>query len=567
MNEASRKQLLSSTSARADAKMSSSGVNSLSDGFADAYSGVRNLDLPVTAVGDDDDVAESTGHKEGTRIDARTLALGLGIFALAALPRLFVLFFVTDLDNPGVGWYNDSFHHWQIGYLSKEIGFSQGFLKLWDFKGMEYFWGPLHPIALAALFKLTGSVDILLPRSLGLIASCFALTFLFFLLKRYFGIKVAVGATLLATMNPVAVFADVSGMQGPIALSLVFIGMLLWPRSPAWAGFAFGLAGTARAEYWVFSGGLVVLSFLTTEKSDRKLKLLAGWLIPTIAYARYLTVNTGNAIYPVYWNFIGNAAGEWRPEGPLNETEVAARWGFRIVFLLSGLLVLWILRRRDRAFLFLMFGAGIIAFNGLFWGFTEAVRGWDERAFYDRLFIVPYMIVAIGLVVAVTNLASKMGKGRLISTIGLIPILGFAMLSQLAWTPVLRFYDTPKPLWEAEKNLADQIALAHREGSIAIPDDRMPLTYLLAVAHEIPAQQLKSQMYDPFFYFDSDPFARWSENRDELVAWFRKEDIRLIVFYSGNEDYQEMIRREPDWFSHVESGLNGLVEIYKVADF
>jgi len=71
------------------------------------------------------------------RLNLRTVATAAGIFLLAALPRLFVIFFVTDPQNPGLGWYGDTFHHWQIAYLSKEIGFSQGFLRLWDFKGLE----------------------------------------------------------------------------------------------------------------------------------------------------------------------------------------------------------------------------------------------------------------------------------------------------------------------------------------------------------------------------------------------------------------------------------------------
>ena len=58
-------------------------------------------------------------------INARTLAIAAGVFLLAAVPRLVVIFFVTDPQNPGIGWYGDTFHHWQIAYLSMEIGFEE----------------------------------------------------------------------------------------------------------------------------------------------------------------------------------------------------------------------------------------------------------------------------------------------------------------------------------------------------------------------------------------------------------------------------------------------------------
>ena len=138
-------------------------------------------------------LATPTVQQEATesRIDTRTLAIAAGVFLLAALPRLFVLFFVTDPQNPGLGWYGDTFHHWQIAILSKEIGFAEGFLRLWDFKGLEFFWGLLHPLVLIGLFNLTGSVSIVIPRLVSAIGASITMVMFFFLLRRYFNVKVA----------------------------------------------------------------------------------------------------------------------------------------------------------------------------------------------------------------------------------------------------------------------------------------------------------------------------------------------------------------------------------------
>src|ERR1700675_1018408 len=89
-------------------------------------------------------------------------------WAVALVPRLYALFFLTDPENPGDGWHGDVFHHWQIAYLTKEIGlWDPSGPRLWDLKGLDYFWGVIHPALLVVLFYLTGSVDIVIPRLLS----------------------------------------------------------------------------------------------------------------------------------------------------------------------------------------------------------------------------------------------------------------------------------------------------------------------------------------------------------------------------------------------------------------
>src|SRR5882672_11777545 len=88
-----------------------------------------------------------------------------GVAAIAAVPRLLYLYVFTDPENPGLGAYNDVWHHWQIAYLTKEIGLSApGGPRLWDLKGLDYFWGVLHPLLMVAVFDITGSIDIVLDR-------------------------------------------------------------------------------------------------------------------------------------------------------------------------------------------------------------------------------------------------------------------------------------------------------------------------------------------------------------------------------------------------------------------
>lgn len=56
----------------------------------------------------------------------------LAVFAAALAARLLVWLYIP------VDWNWDSYHHWQISYLSIKIGFSGW--RLWDLNGCECFW-------------------------------------------------------------------------------------------------------------------------------------------------------------------------------------------------------------------------------------------------------------------------------------------------------------------------------------------------------------------------------------------------------------------------------------------
>jgi len=111
--------------------------------------------------------------KEKIESDKYTLMIAFAILVLAFLVRLIFIYKFTDPQNPGDGWAGDTFHHWQIAYLTQEIGLKEGFLRLWDLKGMEFFWGPLHPILMIILFAITGSVSIEIPRILSSFFWCY----------------------------------------------------------------------------------------------------------------------------------------------------------------------------------------------------------------------------------------------------------------------------------------------------------------------------------------------------------------------------------------------------------
>ena len=564
MDEETQHRLLSNVDSHGNPKWKPATLDDLSE---EEIEGIHSEDIHQFLY-DTWHVEPTAKPLEDLQVDTRSrsvnIAIALGIFLLALLPRLYVLFFVTDPQNPGMGWYGDTFHHWQIAYLSDEIGFSKGFLRLWDFKGMEYFWGLLHPLTLIFFFNITGSVDILIPRLVSIVGGSASLVILFFLLRRHFNPHVALAGLLWAMFNPVAIFSDTIGMQEPIGLVLLLLGLFLRQKHPGWTGLVWAMAGLVRAEYWVFGVGLVVIGVITEKENFRKLALSLGYAIPILIYMKYMLDKTGNAIYPIYWNFMAGTVGEWIDERPLTAEQVQVQFVARIVLILTLIAILWILWKRPGYTLLVLLGLGNILMISTILGLGAYIRGYVTRVLFDRLMVVPYMYLGIFFALILLNVVLRRHKNHRIwlalCWVAFILVLG---TSQLVWQPILRTYDNGREIWSYEKKLADDIASNYEGGTILIPEDRPYLTYLLVRDHGISGRNLQGQMYDPFAYFDvENPFAVWDESRQAIERWLVGDDIRLLVFYKGKNTYEEMIRREPWWFSHMATLYDGAIEIY-----
>ncbi|MFQ5921688.1 MAG: glycosyltransferase family 39 protein [Anaerolineales bacterium] len=510
------------------------------------------------------DNSQRSSAQESNKL--RILAIGTAIFLLAALPRLYVLFEVTDPQNPGLGWYGDVFHHWQIAYLSDEVGFSESFLRLWDFKGMEFFWGLLHPLVLIGLFTITGSVDIVILRLLSLLAASASIALLFFLLKRYFNRNVAIAGALIAALNPVAVFNDTVGMQEPLGLLLLFTGLVIIDRHPVFAGILWGLAGMVRAEYWVFGAGLVVVAFLLNKKNDWKIALGMGWAIPSLAYMKYLLDYTGNPIYPIYWNYLGGTAGLWMVEAPLELDQIIAQWTARIVLVVAAYAAIRILRSRPESTLVLMLGLGNIIMLGLVLGVGAYIYGYSPRINVDRLMVVPFMFVGVFVAIAVFGRGSedRSTRARTRTVAGWLAVVALILGIQSIWLPLVNYYEPLQSVWAREVRMADEIGRYYDKGTISIPEDRPGLTYALVQYHGISGSNIDGQMYDAFAYISGDPFEDWDSNREIVLDWLEKTGVRFLVVYRSDAEYMELVNREPNMFRLLEVLYEGSINLYGV---
>lgn len=498
---------------------------------------------------------EKKAVKRKNKFNWKVLVAPSIVFLLALIPRLLYIFAIGNPNFPG--WYTDTFHHWQIAYLSKEIGFHHGFLRLWDFKGMEFFWGLLHPLVLAILFSLTGSISILIPRLLSTFGGSVSIVLLYLLIKKYFNKPTAWAVAIFASFFPITLFSNTVGMQEELAQPFIFGALLIWVQYPILAGIFFVLASMVRAEYWLFAVGLVFAMIILRKRLDKVLLLIVVYTIGIIVYMKYLVNYTGNWIYPIYWNFLASVKGEWFQDLPVVGEKLLAKHISQGIFAFGVAGALITLIKKPKSALLYLFGFGNIIFIGFMVGLGSYVKGYIPRFWVDRLYNWPYLFTAILIIIlffyVIPNL---LGKFKAIGFVfaGLILVVGLAA-SQFIWKPINLFMQPVEKIYNTEKSQASEIAKYYQRGKILLPEDRPYITYFLAHDYNISGKNMIGQMFDPFYYFEDrgNPFKNWSKDREKIISWLKDEDIQLIVLTVKKPTYLGLIKREPKLFEKLPS--------------
>lgn len=492
----------------------------------------------------------------------RAWGLAVFLFLLALTPRLIYLFGVAEPQNAGAGWYGDTYHHWQIAYLTKEIGLKEGFLRLWDLKGMEYYWGILHPLLLTLIFTITGSADIVWTRLLSAVCGAAALTVLFFLMRRSWNRSAAWAGFLLGVVNPVLIFNDASGMVEPLGLTLLLAAIWFWPKKAVWTGLALVLAMTARAEAWLLALGILVAILWRGKGGEKKVVLVCTWGIGALLYMKILLDRTGNAIYPVWWNYFALAKGEWQSPF-LKGYQLAVRPYLAAMAVTAGLLSLWFFFKKPKGWLWCLLGAGYTAFISAFLGLTAYLSSWEPWFWYIRFFVFPYMFAGALLAgIWFYWLPKRMPWIKKLG-LGWLVVLVTAVVIQPAWRPIWQEYQKTAATWERKKVWAEAVNNVYDGGGLLFPEHEMDWLYALVRLGKVKGRVVVGEMFDPFYYAAEDPLANWGEFREEILGWLEKEEIRWLVVNSGVEKYREMIAREPGYFEMVAGVRDSNYLIYR----
>ncbi len=474
--------------------------------------------------------------------------------AVAIVPRIAYLFFFTDPENAGDG-FTDAYHHWQIAYLTKEIGLAHG-PRLWDLHGWEYYWGLLHPALMSVVFFATGSPDIVLDRVVSVVFGTLSVVLIFLLCHRYWGMQVALASAAFASVNPAAVFNDTAGMPEPVAVALVLLGIWLTPSRGFWAGVAWGLAAMARVEAWLFGAGLVVAHLIGVR--SKAAWLVFGWLVTMGLYMKFMWDQTGNPIYPFYWSFLFVGFGAFNSAPVVTTAQQSLGPLMAAATIASAAGVAWSLWKRPASYLLLAYGFGYSAYS---FATFLIVDEWKERRFE-----LPMDFAAILVAVALFKVLP-----RLLPGMRSVPLAGAAagmLLMQAWWVPIESAYSGTEPAYREHVGLGILIGAVYnrpeyRGGVIAVPGDEPTLVYTMVRYGAIPGYRLTSEFYDPSYSLpDGYHYAGHQHILGTLLqCWLAGTHVRLLLippasaFNHSVPDYLAFIADHPAWFSDTNAGL------------
>lgn len=474
--------------------------------------------------------------------------------AASLVPRLVYLFLFTDPENAGDG-FTDAYHHWQIAYLTKEIGVTHG-PRLWDLRGWEYYWGLLHPALMSAVFFITGSPDIVLDRLVSVVFGTLTVVLIFLLAHRHWGMQVAVVSAAFASFAPASVFNDTAGMPEPIAVALVLFGIWLTPKRGFWAGVAWGVAAMARVEAWLFGAGLVI-AYVFARRS-RAWWLVAGWALTMALYMKFMWDQTGNPIYPFYWSFL------FVGFGAFNSAPVVTTTGQSLGPLMAAATVAcaagaaWSLWRRPASYLLLVYGFGFSAYSFATYLIVDA---WKERRFELPMDFAA-MLVAVALFKVLPSWLPRLR---------LVPVAAAAVaifLMQTWWIPIQNAYAGTEATYRDHVGLGMAIGDVYnrpeyRGGVIAVPGDEPTLVYTMVRYGGVPGDKVTSEFYDPFYYLPAG--YRYVDHKDVagplLQCWLANTHSRLLLIPPASDfnhsvpDYLAFMANHPDWLSDTQTQL------------
>ena len=353
-----------------------------------------------------------------------------------------------------------------------------------------------------------------------------------------------------------SVLTDASAMQEPIAFLFLALALVWFIDRPGRAGLMLGLAAASRPDYWVYSLALLGCAGLALGVMGarppfvhlgRVGSLLAGYLVVMLPFAAYLWIQTGNPIYPLYWNFLGNAQGQWsaavEPSARQLQAQLVAR-GLLVIALVGLPVVMWRKPSGWPVWITGLLGAGLI---GYMLGISRYIVQYLDRFWLDRIMLLLYLLAAATFAVLVSRVVGSLTRGRAVATgVFLLPLLAL----NLAWPLALSYQDAVHG-YADDAALGARIAAVATQGTVLVPGDAVVVTYNL-VQGGVHAERLLSQLYHP-------PYAPGA--RDDFFAWLRDHDVRWLAVHGNDGFYGPVIANEPTHFKLV---LKGVLDLYQV---
>jgi len=278
-------------------------------------------------------------------------------------------------------------------------------------------------------------------------------------------------------------------------------------------------------------------------------------VIPCLFYMKYLLDKTGNAIYPVYWNYLVIGAGEWSAKtieltGKYSLVETVSQ----VLAILFFILTLVVFLKKGRSYLFLLVGLFNLIFVFVVLGFGSYIAGFErvpsepgiiDKIWIGKMFAFPWVFLGVVFCVLLFfHLPRKLGKPG--NVLGLSFFLILIMSVQLVWPSIAHFYLKVPGDYEYNKKSAELLAQNYSgRGKIILPNQSEFITYFLVYEHGIGGEKLIASFYSPFYYYEGDdPFSEWDTFRDEIKGWLERENAELFMASKNQKEHARMFELE-----------------------
>jgi len=451
----------------------------------------------------------------------------LSLFALSVSLRLLFLFFVSGTEY--TGWYQDSFHHWQIAYYSLHVGLGQNPPRMWDLSGMEYFWGLAPTFIEMSLLWLFNTTSMLPFRLFNILMGSASVVLVCLIGRRYFDSRAGTIAGLLAATSPVLLEVDTSGMLEPFGFACLLLALMLYEKRTYWTGVLLGLASLTHILFW-FVSAAVIVSYLVFERSGVKfLPSLLGWLTPMTPYFWFMQSRTGDWLYALRWNILGSIEGRWISNITVPfETQLPFRAVALGVLVISVAALIYLLRKRPMSYPLHIFFISYLGLQAIIFGLTAYIVPYifmDQlgRVLLDRLFAILYYYAALLGGVAAVKLGSRLLSSSLRFDVPNIRhavqvaiALLLILLNILTFPYVLTQYFSPtyRDPYDSQTEIANDIIAQYAGGTIVTS---LPIVTYRLINSGIGHTNILGSLYAPY------------GNLTETYRWLRYHNVTWMV--------------------------------------
>ncbi len=446
----------------------------------------------------------------------------LTIFTIAVSVRL-----ITWILIP-IDWNWDSYHHWQISYLSLHIGFKQG--RLWDLNGCEYIWGIFPHLIQSILLFVLDTSTILPYRLFNLLSGSVNTVLVYKIGNHFYNTKIGIQSGILYAIFPIAAIFDIIAMQDTIAITFLLSSLYLIKDYPFWSGILLALSGQSRVELFLV-GILILLGYILRERvSTSSQPFIIGYSVILFIFGLHLYNQTGNPIYPLSYSFY-NIFGGFIPENrDIPFTVLMLRWLY------------WKLSVWPKKFTGIMILSAAIGMT-----FIVPYMAWKKWSKYQPILytittlsvLSPIFLTYVG-----SDFESLLIMLRMINPIIalFIPLILNIIYSRLDNSPIviknyilylliiiligsfcffIPHYSSFQQKAAEAYSVADKIHEHYAEGTIV--SDYPTINYKLIQKYNIYPRNIIGNHYSPDYYGINDPF--------EYALWLDINEVTLWIYW------------------------------------